>query len=175
MAYSIVNKILIQADIDLTAAEAHGIASGMLCVDGRTTSHYWLSELWHDNQAVVDETQQQLLIRLFEETRRLLLSDTFEFDLFLPDDDVSLSEQVAALKFWCQGFLFGIGSAYSASRLSAETREILKDISEFTRIDQDVEGNEDENAFTEITEYLRSAVFLLRDEFSSNISSNSVH
>ncbi|MDP2903807.1 MAG: UPF0149 family protein [Methylovulum sp.] len=175
MAYPIVDTILGQTDTDLCAAEAHGMAAGMLCVDSRTTSNQWLSELLHEGSAVADEAQQQVLVRLFDETRRLLLSDGFEFDLFLPDDDLLLSEQVVALKSWCQGFLFGIGSAHPASRVSAETREILNDISEFTRLDTAAEGNEDENAFTEITEYLRSAVLLLRDEFSSQKNSNRIH
>ena len=46
--------------------------------------------------------------------------------------------------------------------------EILKDIMEFTKLDAEAEGEEDERAFMEITEYLRSAVLLLRDEFASN-------
>ena len=46
--------------------------------------------------------------------------------------------------------------------------EILKDISEFTKLDTQVEGEEDEAAFVELTEYLRSAVFLLKAELIPN-------
>jgi uncharacterized protein len=163
MAYNACNAIIVQSDAELSAAEAHGMATGMLCVNEKTESASWLDELFQNSDAFNDENKY-LLIRLFEETRRLLASDAFEFDLFLPEDDVSLSEQVEALKNWCRGFLFGVGSGTSASNWSKDVREILKDITEFTKLDVNAEGEEDESALVEITEYLRSAVLLLRDE-----------
>ena len=167
MAYPIVNAILIQIDADLSASEAHGMATGMLCVNAGTTVEYWLSELLHDGNVLTD-ADKPILVRLFDETRRLLASNEFEFDLFLPDDDMPLSSRVIALTRWCQGFLYGIGAAVrAASGVSEEAREILKDISEFTKLDTDAEGEEDENAFIEITEYLRPAVLLLRDELGN--------
>ena len=83
MVYPIINAILVKNEADFCAAEAHGIATGMLCANEKTDSDYWLSELLHNAPAIVDE-QRQLLIKLFEETRRLLMGDQFEFDLFLP-------------------------------------------------------------------------------------------
>ncbi len=142
------------------------MATGLLCVNERTTGNDWLAELLRNAGSVSGE-DNTLLARLFEQTRRLLFSDEFEFDLFLPDDDSLLSERADALKSWCRGFLFGIGFSRPASGFNKETREILKDITEFTRLDTDVGGEEDENDFAEITEYLRSAVLLLRDELSS--------
>jgi len=163
MAYNACNAIIVQSDADLSAAEAHGMATGMLCVNEQTESTSWLDELFHNSDALIDENKY-LLIRLFEETRRLLASDEFEFDLFLPEDDASLSEQVEGLKSWCRGFLFGVGSGTAATNWSKDVREILKDITEFTKLDVNAEGEEDERALVEITEYLRSAVLLLRDE-----------
>lgn len=169
MVYPIVNALLVQSNEDLSAAEAHGMATGLLCVNTQTTSAYWLGELLHESGPITDE-DKELLIRLFEETRRLLASDDFdfEFDLLLPDDDELLQEQVVALKNWCRGFLLGVGSARLNADFSAEAHEILKDISEFTKLDSDAEGEEDEGALIEITEYLRSAVLLLRDELSGD-------
>jgi uncharacterized protein YgfB (UPF0149 family) len=163
MAYPTVNTLLEQNNPDLTAAEAHGVASGLLCVNGKATSAFWLAELL-DEAKPLQTQDRQLLSRLFEETRNLLASDEFEFNLFLPDDDESLSDRLLALKNWCQGFLFGVGSAQITAALNTEAQGILRDISEFTKLDTDAEGEEDENAYTEITEYLRSAVMLLRTE-----------
>ena len=115
----------------------------------------------------IDENKY-LLVRLFEETRRLLASDEFEFDLLLPEDDAPLSDQVEALKSWCRGFLFGVGSGAAATNWSNDVREILKDITEFTKLDANAEGEEDERALGEITEYLRPAVLLLRDELGES-------
>jgi uncharacterized protein YgfB (UPF0149 family) len=167
MAYEACNVIVIQSDAGLSAAEAHGMATGMLCVNEHIESVQWLGELLHDVAAVTDK-DKALLVRLFEETRRLLASEEFEFDLFLPDEEVSLSEQVEALKNWCRGFLFGAGAGSVVSNWPDEAREILKDFTEFTRLDTEAEGEEDENALMEITEYLRSAVLLLRAELSNN-------
>ncbi len=168
MAYEACNVIVIQSDAGLSAAEAHGMATGMLCVTEHIESVQWLGELLHDVAAVTDK-DKALLVRLFEETRRLLASEEFEFDLFLPDEEVSLSEQVEALKNWCRGFLFGAGAgSVAASNWPDDVREILKDITECTRLDTEVEGEEDENALMEVTEFLRSAVLLLRAELSNN-------
>lgn len=167
MTYPIINEIVIQSDPELSAAQAHGMAAGMLCVNEQAQSAEWLTELFRNAGPVSDEGKAAL-VHLFEETRSLLASDDFEFDLFLPDDDdAPLSEQVEALTYWCQGFLLGVGVAHAASDWPREVTEILKDIVEFTKLDTEAEGEEDENDFMEITEYIRSAVLLLRDEFNN--------
>ena len=167
MAYNACNAIFLQCDPDLSAAEAHGLATGMLCVNEQTESTYWLAELLQ-NANQVSSNDIDILIRLFEETRRLLASDDLDFDFFLPDDEVALSERVDALTNWCRGYLFGVGSAATVTNWSKDTREILKDITEFTKLDTDVEDENDENDFVEITEYLRPAVLLLRDELTQS-------
>lgn len=169
MTYQIINNICFQRDAELTAAEAHGIATGMLCVDEHTESERWLSELFPKG-IPLDEQEKRLLMDLFEETGKLLASDQMEFELFLPDDDTLLAEQVAALAGWCQGFLYGVGTLCKDINWNKKVSEILKDISEFTRVDTAAEGEEDECAFVEITEYLRSAVLLLRDEINANVT-----
>ena len=169
MAYKACNAILVQSDAELSAAEAHGMATGMLCINEQAESAAWLAELLQNGGPVID-ADKYLLIRLFEETRRLLASEEFEFDLFLPEEDALLTEQVEALIRWCRGFLFGVGSGASASNWPKEVREILKDITEFTKLDVNAEGEEDERALVEITEYLRSAVLLLRDELGDSSS-----
>ena len=167
MAYNRCNAIILNIDADITAAEAHGMAAGLLCVNPQTDSELWLAELVANSQSMpISDENESLLIRLFEQTKHLLLNNEFEFDLFLPDDEASLIERVDALKYWCRGFLFGVGSSASTSNCSKEVLEILKDITEFTKLDSHVEGEDDENALMEITEYLRSALLLVRDEMT---------
>jgi len=167
MAYNACNAIFLKCDPDLSAAEAHGLATGMLCVNDQTESTYWLAELLQ-NANQVSSNDIDILIRLFEETRRLLASDDLDFDFFLPDDEVALSERVEALTNWCRGYLFGVGSAATVTNWTKATREILKDITEFTKLDTDVDGEEDEQDFVEITEFLKSAILLLREELADN-------
>ncbi|CAA9889399.1 conserved hypothetical protein [Candidatus Methylobacter favarea] len=167
MAYQVINALFKKSNAEISAAEAHGVATGILCVNAYADSARWLAELFSNGAPVINE-EQGLLIRLFEETRRLLDSEEFEFDLFLPEDEVSLSGQIIALKDWCQGFLFGVGSVYTATEWPGDSAEIMKDIAEFTKLDVEAEGEEDESAFMEVTEYLRSAVLLLREDLSDN-------
>lgn len=164
--YQAVNAVLEQQDADVGAAEAHGIAVGMLSVEARVDADNWLQELLTDNHTIVDE-DKTLLLSLFERTRELLTTETdeFAFDLFLPDDDESLADQAEALRSWCQGFLFGVGYAQSAGNWPGESGEIMRDIVELTKIDSDVDGEDDANALMEIREYLRAAVYNVRDYF----------
>nr|WP_305909537.1 UPF0149 family protein [Methylomarinum sp. Ch1-1]MDP4522456.1 UPF0149 family protein [Methylomarinum sp. Ch1-1] len=114
---------------------------------------------------------------IFEQTRRLLDGDDeqFAFDLLLPGDDEALPERVEALRCWCQGFLFGIGYAKATSVWPGECGEIMRDIVEFTKMDSDAGGEEDENDFVEIHEYLRSAVLLIRDQMATDSDEQTRH
>ncbi|HEY8097691.1 MAG TPA: UPF0149 family protein [Methylobacter sp.] len=166
MTYSVINEIVVQSDAELSAAQAHGMATGMLCANEQAQSAEWLTELFLHASPVADEDRVTLM-HLFEDTQDLLASNNFEFDLLLPGDEALLSEQVEALTYWCQGFLLGVGFTHAAADLSREATEILKDIAEFTKLDTEAEGEEDEGDFMEITEYMRSAVLLLKSELNN--------
>lgn len=167
MIYQHLNSFFKRSDEVNSAAEAHGLAAGMLCVNRQTQSSVWIKQLF-DEGADISPEQSRILARLFEETKASLESDDYDFEPFLPSDDAPLSEQIMALIDWCQGFLYGVGALCQSVEQSGQTQEILRDIAEFTKLDPDAEGEEDEEAFMEITEYLRTAVLLLRAELGSN-------
>lgn len=169
MSHHAIQSILTRLDADMGASEAHGIASGMLCVDVRADIGNWLRELQADG-ADVDEEDREMLDQLFEQTRKLLHdeSDSFEFDLLLADDDEPLTEQAESLRSWCQGFLFGIGYQHNTSNWPGDSDEILQDMIEFTKIDSEISDDEDENALAEIREYLRAAVVTVKEQFADN-------
>jgi uncharacterized protein len=166
MFYQDINTIIIKINADLSAAESHGMAAGMLCANDRTEPGFWLQELLQETGGVNDE-DRFVLEELFEETRLMLASDEFTFELLLPDETTSLNEQLEALRQWCQGFLYGIGSTTATSNWPEDSREVVKDIAEFTKLDTDAEGEDAENDFMEITEYLRAAVIFLRTALNS--------
>ncbi len=165
ITYPDLERLLKRHDADLDAAEAHGIATGMLCLDGRIAADTWLNELFQHNPALTD-AELDLLLALFERTRACLLSLDFEFDLFLPDDEALLSQQLEALSNWCRGFLFGVGfsSAQAQASWPGDSGEILKDFIEFTKLDTHAYSEGDEQAFMEIHEYCRAAIMLLKDD-----------
>lgn len=171
MIYRTIEQALNEQGADVSAAEAHGIATGMLCVDVRADSSNWLSELFGENFSVAGS--RGVLGDLFEQTRTLLTDDDFGFDLLLPDsEEDTLSEAVEAMRDWCQGFLFGIGFSQSNSNWTGEAGEIVKDIVEITKLEafsEEDDSEEDQEAFTEIQEYLRVAVQLIRNEMAGSV------
>jgi uncharacterized protein YgfB (UPF0149 family) len=170
MSYATIDAILVQYDSDLSAAYAHGMASGLLAVNGKFNNEDWLRELLQNTSPLNAEHKVELL-GLFDDIQDVLIDDEFEFDLFLPDEDESdLLERIDGLREWSKGFLFGVGFANTATHFSQQIQEILKDVSEITKLDTDIELEQDEEAesdFMELTEYLRAAVLALRDEFSA--------
>ena len=173
MAYQSLSSIFQRYNSDLSVAQSHGMATAMLCVNGRSDSINWLNEIFEAHEQLIEEDKAQI-VNLFEQTRSLLDPDDslFEFDLFLPEN-VDLSEQAVTLANWCEGFLWGIGYSQSKADWQEETDGILRDMVAFTKLDNEVEDDNDEAAFIQIHEYLRAAVLIVRDELSS--ASNSQH
>ena len=171
--YQAINAVILLINSELTAAEVQGVAVGMLTVNEKASHTDWLDELLTDTNAVSGENEL-LLTAWFEEIKYLLSDELFKFDLMLPDDTVELNIRLEALKSWCEGFLFGVSKVGLADIYNDEVHEILKDISEFTKLDSIAEGEEDEQAFVEVTEFLRCAVLIFREQFS-NHGSNTIH
>ncbi|NOQ64840.1 MAG: UPF0149 family protein [Methyloprofundus sp.] len=172
MSYSDVNLIILQKEAADSAAEVHGVASAMLCLDPKTEVGTWLAEAIAKEADLLEE-DKDLLINLFEQSQELMESDEFLFDLFLPEEDLPVSQRSLALMQWCQGFLFGMGRIETSSEWPADVTEVLKDIVEFTKLDMDIEEGEEEEAeaaLTEIQEYLRAAVMLIRSELNGDSS-----
>jgi len=165
--YRLIEKVFIGNGSVNSAAEAYGLAVGMLCVNHDTHSMAWLKQVFEED-ALPSSEQARQLVSLFDEAKAALAGDDYDFEPLLPDDETSLSERVAAFSDWCQGFLYGIGALAQAVKPSAEAQEILRDIAEFTKLDTAAAGEEDETAFMEICEYLRTAVLLLYAELGSN-------
>ncbi len=175
MAYQTINTLFKRNETDLTASEAHGLATGILCIESKADAANWLAELLPD-EIILDEEDKTILMSLFEQTRKLLNKDddSFGYDLFLPGDDASFNEQLIAICDWCDGFLFGIGYTRSSSEWPGETGEIIKDIVEFTKLDtqdqDELEG--DDAALMEIQEYLRVAALTIRDQLNETEQGN---
>ena len=157
------------------AAQSHGLLSGRLAVAGADSGFDWLSQVLDGtdaNDALRGECEV-MLGTLFEATYRQLAERQSEFEPLLPDEDDPTVVRAAALAHWCEGFLHGLVSAEHGDalkkRLSSEPlADIIKDMLQITRAAAD-EGpgtESDEQAYTELVEYLRVAAQLTYEELA---------
>jgi len=170
LEYSEVAAVLRQASVPMDAADCHGLLSGLVCAAGFADPKIWVAEIFEDyNQenALQAETFRQLQ-RLYELTVTELNSPELDFELLLPDDAQSLRERSESLGCWCSGFLsgLGMGGLPGQDKLPDDVGELLKDLSEISRVDFELdESGEDElAALEEVVEYIRVGVLFLHDE-----------
>ena len=149
---------------ELSGAQAHGIATALLCTNNQSHSEQWLAEL---RLEAIDSDHAHAFTYLFISTQQELINDNFIFQLFLPDDTTPLTLRVVALKEWCQGFLYGLG-VFNANHKnwSRQAKEIMLDFTELTKLEECAESEEDENDFVELVQYCKAAVLLLHAEIN---------
>lgn len=164
-------KIMQSVGSAVPAAEGHGCLCGALCIATDYTLKRWLEELvpTQDECAIAADVELPLSL-LFWDTLHALRGDEMTFQPFLPDDALPLEQRTAALSQWCQGFLYGFGTARAVkpNELPGTIDEILRDVANISRAEVDVgaAGEEEEQAYTEVVEYLRAGVQLIHDELT---------
>jgi uncharacterized protein YgfB (UPF0149 family) len=163
-AYEALDRRLRDSSFDGSAAQAHGIACGLVCRDVRSADLNLAIE--HLNFSDVDSIDA--LENLRELSTRDLNQAEFAFDLWLPEVD-ELPILLEALAEWSQGFIIGLmfdGSEFR-TRLSPEINESVQDIIEISGLESKASSSsEDEIAFIELREYLRMATQLIYEELN---------
>jgi uncharacterized protein YgfB (UPF0149 family) len=166
LAFNDVARALVAGGSSVHAAEAHGCLCGALCARSGFGFGDWLDEILPDTVTLPDPHGP--LADLYEQSAAVLAAPDMEFDPLLPDDDTALDERVEALAAWCQGFLYGFGSAGAGggAPLHGEVAEVLADFAEISRgggVGLDPTEIEEE-AYMELVEFLRVGVQLVYDE-----------
>ena len=162
-----VARVLQSLQSSVAAAESHGCLCGALCTREQYPVESWLDELVPDLDE--DPADDRATLRLlFADTVRALRGDEMDFQLLLPDDDALLAERAMALSQWCQGFLYGFGTGHAVPReeLTAEVEEVLRDLTHISQasVETGADAEEEEQAYSEIVEYVRAGVQLIHDE-----------
>jgi uncharacterized protein YgfB (UPF0149 family) len=153
-----------RSDCD-SAAEAHGLLAGLLCMDGGIGCGTWLERAFGPEADEPEPGGSDLLIRLHEETRRRLEDIQFTFEPLLPEDERPLGERAAALAEWCRGFLLGLGfGARGVPEWPGQCAEILRDFAEISHLDPAASGEADEAAYAELVEYVRVGAPIVQSE-----------
>jgi len=150
------------------AAEGHGCLCGALCTSADYTLERWVEELFTEEGRELSDGDEQVLQTVFDDAARTLRGDEMEFEPLLPDEDEPLERRATTLAQWCQGFLYGFGAArpLETAALPETVDEILRDIAHIggAAVDVGAAGEEEEEAYVEVFEYLRAGVQLVHDE-----------
>jgi len=181
MNYINVADCLDRAEIDMLAAEVHGIACGLLAGNSSADKIKWVQELVPelDSQNVLQKDAIRDMGRLFDDARSGLQDSELRFELFLPEDDSHLSTRMEALQDWCQGFVLGMTMAgvKDYSKLPEDSKDLMEDfvnIGTSGEFDLDDE-QESEIAFTDVSQYVRVGALLINEELQPMRQSATVH
>ena len=161
--------LLDQQPLGCSAAELHGVISGIICggitLDGRSYRPLLLAlvnEGLNLSGALADSVEA-----LYRDTCESLVGGECEFLLLLPDDEESVEERLAALVGWVNGYLAGFGVACKQFKEgSAELQEMINDLAEIARASVDGEGGGSESDLEEVIEYVRIVALSCFAEFS---------
>lgn len=162
------NSALEQIAASYDAEECHGTLAGMFCANSGLQLEEWLAGIDAQGTLLSQEAQEILRV-LYTVTREQLNDSVLDFHPLLPDDDVSVIDRVEALGQWCQGFLLGLSSGkVEFDQLPDDSGEILRDLLEISRLNGlDLDGGEeDEESYQQLLEYVRTGVLLLNEELN---------
>ncbi len=173
--YDNLNDALRRCGASWDAAQAHGLLSGRLAVNGADAGLDWLQQLLegtNESDAARAECAA-LLNTLFQDTLRQLSERLSGFEPLLPDDSDSASLRAAALAHWCEGFLHGLvsvdhGEALKEKLAKDPLADIIRDMLQLTRaaVDDATDDETNEAAYAEIVEYVRVAAQLVYEELA---------
>jgi uncharacterized protein len=171
MTHREIQSALDGMDITFDAAEAHGILCGAFCVRKAYDIGAWIADLAEDAGAPAPEgAPPEALLAAHEETLDALRSPDFGFAPVLPDEEALLSDRVAALAAWCDGFLYGIGSGAAGGDVMKEgdIGEFLRDLTDIARAELEPGRNTDagEGDYIELVEFVRAGAQLAWDELA---------
>lgn len=163
-------KALGHVETEMQAVECHGTLIGLLCARGEMEKSSWLEFIAHalDPNDVLAREALETFGALFEAARGQLGDSNLDFQLLLPGDSASVEERIGALAQWAQGFLLGMsaGGIQDLDRLPGDSGEIVRDFVDICRADTyDLDDSEeDEVAYNELLEYVRTGVLLINEE-----------
>ncbi|WP_057830723.1 UPF0149 family protein [Colwellia sp. TT2012] len=171
MDFPSIQAILTSEDVRSHASEIHGVLTGLVCAGFEFENQGYmvmLNDLFNDGDGFPTAVKIALK-QMYNELWTSILDDTYSFNLLLPDDDDTMAERGHALSMWVQGFNLGFGLEQKDSPVvSAEVKEVLTDFSEIANLSDEMDEDEDtEQAYFEISEYVRISAILCFSELAT--------
>ncbi|CDG89243.1 YecA family protein [Xenorhabdus bovienii] len=174
--YQSFDEILHQQSVALTAAEMHGLISGLLCGGNHDSSWQALMHDLTNDGLAFSQVLAQPIRELYETTFESLDDSDFVFNLLLPDDEASVFDCADALAGWVNHFLLGLGVANPKLTEKQEIQEVITDLRNIGMLgyDEDEDQEELSQALEEVLEYVRVAVQLCYIALATPKTANSV-
>ena len=148
------------------ASEFHGALCGACCGMPAARPTEWLDRALSAVEAEAHPSPESRarICELGTELRDALAAGELDYALPLPEDTAPLAERAGALALWCEGFLYGLAlaDADAMRSLRGDAREAVQDVATIARMAGEAnEGESDEDAYTELVEFVRVAVQLV--------------
>ena len=175
--FEAVADALLRVGINESPAELHGMLCGRLAGGQKLNDADCLAAVaqhYDEDAGKVADISDQILA-LNKLAAEKLTDIGFGFELLLPDDDYELTQRLDSLGIWCQGFLVGLGLSglSSDTQFSADAADALKDMAQIAQIDPaELDSEESETNFFEVSEYVRMAVLLIQSEVNTAVRSD---
>lgn len=169
--FASVQAIIATENVNAHASEIHGALTGLVCAGFPFEDQSYLAmlnDLFNNGEglpASVKNTVKQMFSELWTD----ILDDVYAFQPMLPDDDDTIAERGHALSVWVQGFSLGFGLQQKDNPVtSEEIKEVLTDFAEISNLSDEMEENEaNEQAYFEISEYVRISALLCFSELGA--------
>ena len=167
-------SILGEHDFTATASEIHGLLTGLIAggmFKGSDDFLIHMAELFNNGLSIkgsLKSATQTLANDIFDQFE----SEDMSFELLLLDEDETLTDQASELLNWVQYFLVGFGfNKRDLKAASNDLREIIEDFTNITRMDTELEDNNESQAdFYEIVEFIRISAVLCHQEFGKQVN-----
>jgi len=164
--------VITTENIQSHASEIHGVLTGLVCAGFTFEEQNYIGMLndLFNNGEIFPEPVKAVIKQMYSELWADILDDDYAFQLMLPDDDDSIVERGHGLSNWVQGFNLGFGLQQKNSPVtSSEVKEVLTDFAEIANLSDEMEEDEDtEQAYFEISEYVRISALLCFTELGSS-------
>lgn len=176
--YDQLNEFFEQQGILSSAAEVHGILTGMVASGASLKGEDWLtllSDLIHEGQSF-KPVVKELLIEMAADVCASMRDPDLGFNLLLPNDHEALVERLGSMIGWVQSYLVGFGvNQTNLAGLSDDVREVIDDMVEIAKLDFAVDDDEEgERAYYEVVEYLRISAMLCFNELGQRAGTDCV-
>lgn len=164
LSYQDAQLLLEKHQVFVMPAEVHGVISGLLSCGLEIESKEYLallSDVFNEGQSFSGELKT-FLSSMYTHVSTQLNDKELQFELYLPEEEETLSDQANAVIAWISGFLLGFGlKQKDYGRLSADVKEVIQDFTEISKLDTHFdETDEDVQALYEIVEYVRISTLL---------------